>query len=311
MGGLRLRKSSENPRCQVRHAGLVSRALFAACSYSSAQDAAPAAADKSVTFEQHVAPILQARCVKCHGEGKLESGLDLRRKFLIVKGGDSGPAIVPGKPEESGLFTRLEKGEMPPKEEGRLDDKQRDLIRRWIAAGAPLAGEKERPLEEAEAPRRVSPEDREFWSFKPPVRPLPPTVKNADRARTAIDAFLLARLEEKDLSLAPDASKETLLRRATFALHGLPPTLDELDEFVADDRPDAFERVLDRLLASPRYGEHAARAWLDVAGYADSDGYLAADRLRPASLAVSRLCGPGPQRRFALRPVRARATGRR
>lgn len=254
--------------------------LFAAIT-AAAQETAPTVPDRSITFEQHVAPILEARCVKCHGEGKLESGLDLRRKFLIVKGGDSGPAIVPGKPEESGLFTRLEKGEMPPKEEGRLDDKQRELIRRWIAAGAPLAGEKERPLDEAEAPRRISPEDREFWSFKPPVRKSPPVVKNADRVRTPIDPFLLARLEEKSLSFAPDVPKETLLRRATFALHGLPPTIDELDEFAADDRPDAFERVLDRLLASPRYGEHLARHWLDVAGYADSDGYLAADRLRP------------------------------
>jgi mono/diheme cytochrome c family protein len=234
-----------------------------------------------ITFEQHIAPILQARCVKCHGEGKLEGGLDLRRKFLLAKGGDSGAALVEGKPEESLLIEKISKGEMPPKEEGKLDDKQIDVIRRWVAAGAPLVGDKEPPLEAAEAPSRITAEDRKFWSFVSPVRPPLPVVKNADRVRTAIDVFLIARLEEKQLSFAPDAPKEVLLRRTTFALHGLPPEVSNLDAFLADNSPDSFERLLDRLQASPRYGEHAARQWLDVAGYADSDGYLAADRLRP------------------------------
>lgn len=238
-------------------------------------------ADERITFEQHITPILQARCVKCHGEEKLEGGLDLRRKFLLVKGGDSGGTLVEGKPDESLLIEKITKGEMPPKDEGKLDDKQIDLIRRWVAAGAPLAGDKELPLEAAEPLSRISEEDRKFWSFVPPVRPPLPMVRNPDRLRTAVDAFLLARLEDQQLSFAPDAAKEVLLRRATFALHGLPPEIQDLDAFAADNSPDAFERLLDRLQSSPHYGEHTARHWLDVAGYADSDGYLAADRLRP------------------------------
>ena len=239
------------------------------------------AEDKPVTFERDIAPLIEARCLKCHGGEKLEGGLDLRRRSLIEKGGDSGVAIVLAKPDESLLLQKVEKGEMPPKEEGTLDQKQKELFRRWIAAGAPLAGEKEQPLEDAEPPSRVTAEDRKFWSFQPPVRPPLPVVANSDRVRTPIDTFLLQKLEAKSLAFADDAPKEVLLRRATFALTGLPPTIDEQAAFAADDRPDAFERLTDRLLASPQFGEHIARQWLDVAGYADSDGYLAADRLRP------------------------------
>jgi hypothetical protein len=239
------------------------------------------AEDKPVTFERDIAPLIEARCLKCHGGEKLEGGLDLRRRSLIEKGGDSGAAMVPAKPDESLLIQKVEKGEMPPKEEGALDQKQKDLFRRWIAAGAPLAGEKEQPLDDAEPPSRVTAEDRKFWSFKPPVRPPLPSVQNADRVRRPIDAFLLEKLEAKSISFADDAPKEVLLRRAMFALTGLPPTFEDQAAFAADERPDAFERLIDRLLASPQFGEHIARQWLDVAGYADSDGYLAADRLRP------------------------------
>ena len=131
-------------------------------------------AAQQIKFETHVAPILQLRCLKCHGEGKLEGGLDLRRKFTIVKGGDSGSAMVAGQPDESLLVQKIDKGEMPPAEEGRLDDKQRALIRRWVAAGAPLVAAQEPPLDETETPSRVSDEDRRFWSFQPPRRaPLP------------------------------------------------------------------------------------------------------------------------------------------
>ncbi|MFN0021626.1 MAG: PSD1 and planctomycete cytochrome C domain-containing protein [Pirellulaceae bacterium] len=237
--------------------------------------------EERVTFEKHISPIFLARCVKCHGEGKLEGGLDLRRRFLLVKGGDSGAALVEGKPEQSLLIEKISKGEMPPKEEGKLDDKHLDLLRRWVAGGAPIAGDKEPPLETAEPPSRITAEDRKFWSFVPPVRPSLPVLRNMDRARSAIDVYLLARLEQQQLSFAPDAPKEVLLRRAAFALHGLPPEIAELEKFLADGSADAYERLIDRLQASPRYGEHAARQWLDVAGYADSDGYLAADRLRP------------------------------
>jgi hypothetical protein len=268
----------------VRHYASV--VLFAAIALIAApafaQEAAvPLAGDKRLTFEQHVAPILEARCIKCHGGEKLEAGLDLRRKSLIVKGGDSGSALVAGKPDESLLLERIKSGEMPPKEEGTLDEKQRELIRAWIAGGAAIQGETEQPLEEVEPPSRLTDEDRQFWSFQPPVRATLPAVANTDRLRTPSDAWLLADLEAKGLSFAPDAPPEVLLRRLSFAVTGLPPTPDELAAFVADPHPDAYERAVDRLLAAPQFGEHAARHWLDVAGYADSDGYLAADRLRP------------------------------
>ncbi len=234
-----------------------------------------------ITFEADIAPILEARCVKCHGQDKTDGGLDLRRRFTILKGGDTGAAIVPGKPDESLIVRRIERGEMPPKDEGRLDERQRSLIRRWVAGGAPLANPRELPLDDAEAAHRVSETDRRFWSFQPPVRTPLPAVTGGDRVRTPIDAFLLARLEAAGLSFNPDASRDVLLRRLCLDLHGLPPTPNDLEQFLADDRADAYEQLVNRLLASPRYGERWARHWLDVAGYADSDGYLAADRPRP------------------------------
>jgi hypothetical protein len=240
-----------------------------------------AGADTAIVFETHIAPIFEARCIKCHGKEQTKAGLDLRRRFAMLEGGDSGPALVPGKPGESLLVQRIEKGEMPPPEEGRLDEKQRLLIRRWIEGGATVAKMPEPPLEEAEAAVRLSEEDRRFWAFQPPQRPKLPRVAHREQVRTPIDAFLLARLEQKGLVFNTDAPKGVLLRRLCFDLLGLPPMPQQLDEFLADERTDAYERLVDRLLASPRYGERWARHWLDVAGYADSDGYLDADRLRP------------------------------
>lgn len=257
----------------------VAQALVAQAAEPDVKPAAAAAAN--LTFDSDILPILQARCAKCHGEEKLEAGFDVRRRFAILKGGDSGPAFVAGKPDESTLIERIEKNEMPPPDEGRLDEKQKALIRQWIVAGAPTARNPEPPLEESEIASRISDEDRQFWSFKPPVRPALPVVKAQDRVRTALDAFLLAKLEEKGLSFNPDASKEVLLRRIYLDLWGLPPTIEQADEFLRDERPNAYELLVDRLLAAPQYGERWARHWLDVAGYADSDGYLAADRVRP------------------------------
>lgn len=245
-----------------------------------AEDAKPVAA-KTLSFEADIVPILQARCAKCHGGEKLEAGLDVRRRFTLVKGGDSGPSLVIGKPDESLVLERVVKNEMPPPDEGRLDDKQKALLREWILSGAAVAKDPEAPLEEADTPSRISDEDRKFWSFQAPVRPAVPAPQAKERVRNEVDAFLLQKLEAKGLTYNPDASKEVLLRRICFDLVGLPPTLEQADEFFKDSRPDAYERLVDRLLDSPQYGERWARHWLDVAGYADSDGYLAADRLRP------------------------------
>ncbi|MBX6311890.1 MAG: PSD1 domain-containing protein [Isosphaeraceae bacterium] len=235
---------------------------------------APAAPDGPLTFEQHVRPILKAHCFHCHGEQEKPKGkLDLRLVRLMIKGGRSGEAIVPGDHEQSYLWMRLDADEMPPGDK-KLSTAEKSLIAAWIDQGARTI----RPEPEALAPGPVfSEEERSFWSFQPVRRPEVPRVRHADLVRTPIDAFLLERLEAKGLRFAPEADRRTLIRRATFDLLGLPPTPEEVTAFLNDEAPDAYERLLDRLLASPHYGERWARHWLDVAGYADSDGYSAKD----------------------------------
>jgi hypothetical protein len=195
-----------------------------------------------------------------------------------VAGGDLGPSVVPGKPGESLLFERVRDGEMPPgKTVKKLSAEQAAVIERWIAAGAPTA----RPEpEKLGAGTHFTEEERSFWSFQPIRRPGPPTPKNVERVRTPIDAFLLARLEDHGASFSPDADKRTLLRRVYFDLIGLPPAPEETERFLSDEAPDAYERLIDRLLESPHYGERWGRHWLDVAGYADSEG-AAGDDVRP------------------------------
>jgi len=233
---------------------------------------AASAADRQLAFEQHVRPIFKAHCFHCHGEeAEKEGNLDLRLMRLTAKGGDSGPAIVPGKADESLLVQRIAAGEMPPEGKGKVPPEQLATLRAWIAQGAKTA----RP--EPDSLTDVTYEEKSFWSFQPLGRHSLPSVKNADSLQSPIDAFLLAKLEQHQLGLSPAADKTTLIRRAYFDLIGLPPSPDEVAAFVADDSPDAWQRLIDRLLASPRYGERWGRHWLDVAGYADSDGYTEKD----------------------------------
>ena len=247
----------------------------------SAHDAPLCAADKAAskappTFESDVRPILKAHCFTCHGEGeKLKGGLDVRLRHLIAKGGGEGPAIVPGKPEQSLLFKQVRDGEMP-KGDRKLTPEQVALIGKWIAAGAKT--EKEEPKEIAGY--HITDAERKFWVFQPMKRPPVPASKAGERVSTPIDAFLLAKLRGQKLAFAPEADRATLIRRASFDLTGLPPAPEEVAEFLADKSPTAYERMLDRLLASPHYGERWGRHWLDVAGYADSDGYTEADVVR-------------------------------
>lgn len=240
----------------------------------------------SLTFEKDIRPILKSQCFHCHGEaGELEGGLDLRLRHLIAKGGDQGPSIVPGKPEESILFTMIRDGEMP-KSERKLSAEQQDVIRRWIASGAPVAREEPTtPL----AQTAFTPEERSHWAFQPIRRPELPRVEQfvfrhwpdyPVKALHPIDAFIAQRLIPKKLALSPPADRATLIRRACFDLLGLPPKPEEVDAFVNDSSPDAYEKLLDRLLDSPQYGERWGRHWLDVAGYADSEGYNDADTPR-------------------------------
>lgn len=233
-----------------------------------------------LVYERDIRPIFRAYCFDCHGATDVREGsLDLRLVRLLEKGGDSGPAIVKESPEASLLLERVRAGEMPPGEH-RVPDEQIEILSRWIAAGAPTA----RPEPASIGPGLgVTPEERDYWAFRPIARPAVPSLLDAARVRTPIDAFLLVELEQQGGSFAPDADRRTLIRRAYLDLLGLPPTPAEVDAFVADPNPQAWEVVIDRLLESPHYGERWGRHWLDVAGYADSEGVTTQDTPRPWS----------------------------
>jgi hypothetical protein len=237
----------------------------------------PAGAADPVTFEQHVRPILKAYCLTCHGAGeKMPGGLDLRLKRFAVAGGDSGPAVVPKQPGKSLLLERMKAGEMPPGEK-KVPADQIAVIEKWIAAGAPTLRDEPTTLPPGLG---ITADERAYWFYQPLRTPTPPAVTPADRVRTPIDAFVLAKLRDKGLAFNTDADRATLIRRATFDLTGLPPTEKEIADFLADQSPGAYEKLLDRLLASPAYGERWGRHWLDAAGYADSDGDGTADTVR-------------------------------
>ena len=224
----------------------------------------------TVTFEADIRPILKAHCFHCHGEdGSAKGGLDVRLQKLLIKGGKHGPAIAPGQAEKSSLFAKIRDGKMP-KEQAKLPAAQIETIRLWIEQGAKTA----RP--EPDSPDEwITDEERRFWAFQPIKNPTVPS-----GAANPIDAFLLRKLKANALGFSPEAAKRTLIRRATFDLTGLPPTPDEIAVFLADETPQAYGQLIDRLLASPNYGERWGRHWLDVAGYADSEGYTESDAER-------------------------------
>jgi mono/diheme cytochrome c family protein len=232
-----------------------------------------------ISFERHVRPILRLHCFTCHGEDTQKKDFDARQTRLLLKGGESGPVIVPGKSAESLLVHRVTKGEMPPEERKKLTPEEIALISAWIDAGAPT----DEPEEELDpqAETFVTSEDQKFWAYQKPVRPHIPTWSSGDRVRTPIDALLMAKLQEKKLGFSSDAEKVSLIRRAYIDLIGLPPTPKQVDDYLADESPQAYEKVIDELLASPHYGERWGRHWLDTAGYADSEGYSDRDELRP------------------------------
>lgn len=240
------------------------------------EPAPPTKGVAKITYEQHIRPILKANCFHCHGEGeKLKGGLDLRLRRFMVKGGESGAAIVPGDLKESLLHQQLIEGEMPP-EEKHLKPAEVTLIAKWIEAGAPTL----RDEPETISGFVITEEERNFWSLRPVQSPDLPTVKHIDRVENAIDAFLLEKLEKVGHTFNPAADKGTLIRRITFDLTGLPPSLEEIDNFLSDDAPGAYERLVDRLLASEHFGERWTRHWLDIAGYSDSEGYTTSDTVR-------------------------------
>jgi hypothetical protein len=230
-------------------------------------------------FEKKIRPVLVERCYKCHSAKaeKLKGDLLLDTKEGTLKGGESGkPAVVPGDAERSLLIEAIRYGnedlQMPPKKEGRLTEEQIADFVAWINKGAPD------PRSGKSGVRSQKSEVRKHWAFQPPKDPPIPQVKNKSWPKTSVDHFILAKLEEKGLQPAPPADMRTLIRRATFDLTGLPPTPDEVEAFLKDKSPEAFARVVDRLLSSQRYGERWGRYWLDVARYADTKGYVYTDR---------------------------------
>jgi hypothetical protein len=234
--------------------------LGSACAFAPAADDA-AGIDY---FEKKVRPVLVARCHACHSAGakKIRGGLRLDTRAGMLRGGDSGPALVPGEPDRSLLIRAVRHTDpalrMPPKE--KLSPQEVADLEAWVRAGAPAPEAR---------PAGQPPRADKHWAFVPPRDPPLPDVRHKGWIRNPVDRFILARLEEKGLAPAPPADRRTLLRRVTFDLTGLPPTPGEVDAFVADESPEAFEKVVDRLLASPRYGERWARHWLDLVRYTD------------------------------------------
>jgi hypothetical protein len=225
-------------------------------------------------FEAEVQPILRAHCYSCHAPRAghdVESGLDLTTRESVLRGGDGGPVIDEANTDDSALLraVRYEDLEMPPK--GRLPQSQIEVLARWVRMGVPWSTSAT-PVTDA-GPPKVDDRARAFWSFQPIRRPDVPSVADATWVKTPVDAFVLAKIEATGLRPAPPASRTTLLRRVYYGLTGLPPSPDEVREFLADESPDAYERVVDRLLASPQYGERWARHWLDLVRYAETNGY--------------------------------------
>jgi hypothetical protein len=237
--------------------------VLAACGTADAQ--LPPSATVKIDFARDIEPLLAKRCLVCHGAQQQMSGLRLDQRDAALKGGDSGPDIVTGKSAESRLIRLVagqEKKVMPPVGE-RLSANEIGLLRAWIDQGVAWSV--------ARAPH---------WSFQKIQRPAVPAVTDRAWPRNEVDNFILARLEREGIAPSPEAGKLTLLRRLSLDLTGLPPTPEEVREYLSDNRPDAYERLVDRLLDSPHYGEKWARYWLDLARYADSDGYEK-DRARP------------------------------
>jgi len=226
-------------------------------------------------FENKIRPIFKENCFKCHSveENKAKGGLTMDTKAGLLKGGENGPVIVPGDIAKSQLIVAINyldaDLQMPPKGEKLTKEQIADLTA-WVKMGAPDPRKDDaRKLTKLSG---LTDQARQHWAYQPVTKPTPPAVKNPAWPRTTIDQFILAKLEEKQMFPAPDATKEALLRRATYDLTGLPPTPQEVQSFVADSSPQAFAKVVDRLLASPAYGERWGRHWLDTARYSDTIG---------------------------------------
>jgi len=240
-----------------------------------ADEAPPAANEQHVAyFQQQVLPLLKQHCFECHGGKEVKGGLRLSSRAGILRGGDLGPAVELEDRAESTLLAAINYDglEMPPA--GKLPPEKIAVLTRWVTLGIPWTpgGAEELP-EKDHGPLQVTAEDRNYWAYRPVRKPPLPEIRNASWIRNAIDTFILSHLEAAGLQPVSEADRRTLIRRATYDLHGLPPSPAEVDRFLADESPDAYERLIDRLLASPRYGEKWGRHWLDLVRYAETHGY--------------------------------------
>ena len=264
------------PTQTVLLAGLLALCLSSAGRLSAAEAETPSREGVEF-FESKIRPLLVEHCYECHSaeSRKVKAGLRLDTRELLLKGGESGPALVPGKPDESLLIRSVryadKEFQMPPK--GKLRADQIAALEQWVKLGVPdpRSGGATASTGPKPAPVNIA-EGRKFWAFQPLRQPALPKVKDTRWAQSPVDRFILAGLEAKGLKPVPPTDRRTLIRRATFDLTGLPPTPADVEAFLADTSPQAFARVVERLLASPQYGERWGRHWLDVARYSDSNG---------------------------------------
>src|SRR5262245_10208757 len=250
--------------------------LFGPLPYGRGSEPTP---EQAKFFTEKVRPVLKENCYSCHSHAakKSRGGLMLDARDSLLKGGDTGPAIVPGKPDESLLLKSVRHHDdapaMPPR--GHLTNVQIATLADWVKLDAPWPGGGEKM---APRPKAITAEDRKHWAFQPLAHVATPARSGVNE----IDAFVLTKLQTAALEPAPPADRATLIRRVTFDLHGLPPTPAEVEAFVNDPATDAYEKLVDRLLESPRYGERWARHWLDLVRYAESDGFKS-DDYRPGA----------------------------
>ena len=265
---------------------LIAVAAWIGSTPASADDAPSAKADPALVefFEGKVRPVLEAHCINCHGPTKQKAGLRLDSRASLMRGGDSGPAVEVGRPEASRLIEAVNHSvdlQMPPK--GKLKEPEVAALSRWVRDGAvwPEATAEVRPATAA-SESKITAADRDFWAFRPIENPPVPSVKDDSWPKGAIDRFVLAELEAKGLRPVGPADKRSLIRRATFDLIGLPPSPEEVDAFLADGSPEAFAKVVDRLLANPHHGERWGRHWLDVARYGEDQAHTFQARMYPS-----------------------------
>lgn len=247
---------------------LIQKMITTVCVLAVLQSGHAAEKKSTIDFEKQIRPLLKQHCYDCHSEEGEESGLRLDYGADILKGGDRGPAVIPGKSAESPLFLSLSgQGKIPrmPHDLPPLKKAEISLFQQWIDQGGKIP--------EAEKTPKVIQQSSDHWAFQPVQQPSVPKVTQQSWVRNPIDVFILSHLEQNKLKPSGEADRSTLIRRLSLDLTGLPPSVDEVQQFLADKRPDAYERLVDRLLASPHYGERWARHWLDVARYADSNGF--------------------------------------